>query len=296
MKILLTGANGQVGFECQCSLALIGEVIALDRQGLDLTDQTEIERVIQQHKPDIIVNAAAYTAVDKAEQQTELAYSINATAPQIMAEQAKLLNIPLIHYSTDYVFNGQGQKPWSEQDPTNPINVYGQTKLAGEQAIQASGCNYVILRTSWVYGARGQNFLNTMQRLATTLEQLSVVDDQIGTPTWSRHIADATAQIIGQAKSSQNPHQFWRQNSGVYHLTASGKTSWHGFTRAIFDNMEQQGTTTAMLKAIPTSEYPTPAKRPLYSCMNNQKLADTFGIRLLDWQASLALVLFSINK
>jgi dTDP-4-dehydrorhamnose reductase len=289
MEILLVGKNGQVGFELQRSLACLGNITATARNTLDLTNDDSIRSVIQSLKPDLIVNAAAYTAVDMAETEQDLAMQINATAPKVIAEQAKQLDIPLIHYSTDYVFNGQNTQPWTEQDQTDPISVYGQTKLLGEQAIIDSGVAHLIFRTSWVYGNRGQNFLLTMKRLATEREELSVVNDQIGAPTWCRHIADATSDIIAQAKASGNVRQFIEQHTGIYNLCGAGETSWHGFAKAIFELLEQQGQQVAQLSAIPTSAYPTPAKRPLYSCLNTQKLEQTFDIILPDWQTSLEL-------
>ena len=291
MKILLTGAQGQVGFELQRSLACLGEVNATDRNNLDLSDDEAIRRFIQTVKPDLIVNAAAYTAVDKAEIEHDLAMQLNAHAPKVMAEEAKKLGIPLIHYSTDYVFNGQNTQPWLEQDLTDPINVYGKTKLLGEQAIADTGVAHLIFRTSWVYGQRGNNFLLTMKRLATQRDELSVVDDQIGAPTWCRHIADATAHIVAQGVATNNLNQFIQQQSGIYNLTGDGVTSWHGFAQAIFDVLEQQGEKVADLHAIATSDYPTPAQRPHYSCLNNDKLADSFGIVLPDWRVSLDWVM-----
>jgi len=290
MEILLVGKNGQVGFELQRSLACLGNITATDRNTLDLTSDESIRNLIQTLKPDLIVNAAAYTAVDKAETEQDLAMQINANAPKVMAEQAKQLDIPLIHYSTDYVFNGQNDQPWTEQDQTDPINVYGQTKLLGEQAIIDSGAAHLIFRTSWVYGNRGNNFLLTMKRLATERDELSVVNDQIGAPTWSRHIADVTANIIAQAKAAKDVTQFIEQHAGIYNLSGAGETSWHGFAKAIFEQMQQQDLQGAQLSAIPTSAYPTPAKRPLYSCLDSKKLHQTFGIQLPNWQTTLPLV------
>ncbi len=291
MKILLTGSQGQVGYELQRSLACLGEVIATDKHNLDLSDDAAIRHFIQLYQPGLIVNAAAYTAVDQAETEQDLAMQINAQAPKIMAEEAKQLGIPVIHYSTDYVFNGQNTQPWLEQDQTDPINVYGKTKLLGEQLIADTGVAYLVFRTSWVYGQRGNNFLLTMKRLATERDELSVVDDQIGAPTWCRHIADATAQIIAQGIATKNLQQFIQQHSGIYNLSGDGVTSWHGFAKAIFDELEQQGEKVADLHAIVTSAYPTPAKRPHYSCLNNEKLESTFGITLPNWQDSLMLVM-----
>lgn len=293
---LLIGANGQVGFELQRSLACLGQVVAMDRTRLDLTDQDAIRQTIAQARPDFIVNAAAYTAVDKAESEPDIAMLVNAVAVGVMAEEAKRLNIPLIHYSTDYVFDGQSDHAWRETDPVAPINVYGETKLAGERAIQQSGCHHLILRTSWVYGARGQNFLLTMRRLGCERDALSVVSDQVGAPTWSRHIADATAHIISQYLGSHTRLDgYWHQHSGIYHLAASGQGSWYDFAHAIFEHLSVQGEKVAELSKTTTAAYPTPAQRPLFSCMNTDKLADTFSIRLPDWQDSLQLVLAGLE-
>lgn len=293
MKILLTGRQGQVGFELQRSLASLGEVVATCRETLDLTDSQAIIDIVSKEKPDLIVNAAAYTAVDKAETDTELAMSINADAVAVLAKQAKLLDIPFIHYSTDYVFSGENTQAWLETDTVAPINFYGETKLRGEQAIRASGCNHLIFRTSWVYGTRGQNFLLTMRRLARERDSLSVITDQLGTPTWSRHIADVTAQIVAQ---SAQDSVFWVRNSGVYHLTGSGLCSWYDFAKVIFDDLAGQGETVATLNQTLTEHYPTPAKRPLFSVMNNDKLAQRFGLRLPDWHDSVALALAELKE
>lgn len=297
MKILLIGANGQVGYELQRSLACLGTVISTDRKQLDLINNDAIRAKVAAIAPDLIVNAAAYTAVDKAESEQVLAMQVNANAVRVMAEEAKRLNILLIHYSTDYVFGGQGEKPWRENDPIAPINYYGESKLAGERAIEETGCHYLILRTSWVYGARGNNFLLTMMRLARENPMLSVVADQIGAPTWSRHVADATAQIVAQYKNSQTSLDgYWQSRSGVYHLAASGQGSWHDFAGVIFQFMAAQGEDVAVLSTISTVDYPTPAQRPLFSCMNTDKLADTFAIRLPDWRHSLNLVMASFDS
>ncbi|MEX1199615.1 MAG: dTDP-4-dehydrorhamnose reductase [Methylophaga sp.] len=282
MKILLFGKDGQVGFELQRSLAPLGEVIALNRQQLDLSNTTAIIDSIQQHRPDWIVNAAAYTAVDKAESEVELAMQINALAPELMANAAKKVGCGLLHYSTDYVFDGSKTSPWLETDIASPVNVYGQSKWLGEEAILASGCQHLIVRTSWVYDARGQNFLNTMMRLAQSKDSLNIVDDQIGAPTWSRHIADASTHLLRMA----NPH-----NDGIYHLTASGQTSWFGFAKAIFERAGACGLKVPDVTPIHTKDYPTPAVRPANSLLNGQKLYKNFGLRLPDWQQSLSLVM-----
>ena len=294
---LLLGANGQVGFELQRSLATLGRIVATDRSQLDLTDADAIRHYIAVLSPDFIVNAAAYTAVDKAESEPEIAMQVNALAVGVMAEEAKRLNIPLIHYSTDYVFSGQSSQPWREDDVLSPVNCYGETKLAGEKAIQQSGCHYLILRTSWVYGSRGHNFLLTMRRLAHEKDTLSVVADQIGAPTWSRHIADATAHILSQYLGSHTGlDEYWQPRSGVYHLAATGQGSWYEFAQVIFTHLSEQGVNVAVLSETTTAAYPTPAKRPLFSCMNTDKLAEMFSIRLPDWRESLQLVLADIDS
>jgi dTDP-4-dehydrorhamnose reductase len=297
MKILLIGANGQVGYELQRSLACLGNVISTDRKQLDLTNNDAVRAKIAEIQPKLIVNAAAYTAVDKAESEQALAIQINVDAVRVMAEEAKRLNILLIHYSTDYVFDGQGKRPWCENDNLAPINYYGESKLLGERAIQETGCHHLILRTSWVYGARGNNFLLTMMRLAREKQTLSVVADQIGAPTWSRHIADATAQIVAQYKGSYSQlEEYWSLRSGVYHLAASGQGSWYDFAEAIFQFMASRGEDVAVLSQTITLDYPTPAQRPLFSCMNTDKLAETFAIRLPDWRESLDLVMASFDS
>jgi dTDP-4-dehydrorhamnose reductase len=278
-KILLTGKNGQVGWELQRTLAPLGEVVAVDRQTLDLADPDSIRAVIREIKPHLIVNPAAYTAVDKAESEPELAQAVNGIAPGVMAEEAKRLGAALIHYSTDYVFDGAKDGAYVEEDRTNPLNVYGKTKLAGEEAVRASGAAHLILRTSWVYGARGKNFLLTMLRLAKEREELKIVDDQIGAPTWSRLIAETTAQILAQRIGQ------WPELTGLYHFTAGGKTSWHGFASTIVE----LGGLSAKLIPIPSTEYPLPAPRPKNSLLSNEKLAATFGLVMPEWEESLRL-------
>ncbi|TAE56876.1 MAG: dTDP-4-dehydrorhamnose reductase, partial [Nostocales cyanobacterium] len=232
MKILLTGVSGQVGWELQRTLMTVGDIIAVDRHQLDLAKPDSIRGTIRDIKPDLIVNPAAYTAVDKAESEIDLAMAINGVAPGIMAEEAKKLNASIIHYSTDYVFDGNKNNPYQENDVTNPQNIYGKTKLAGEEAISSIGVNHIIFRTSWVYGLRGKNFLLTMEKLAKEREEIKVVDDQIGSPTWSRMIAEITAQIITQGQN--NLTDFFANNGGIYNLSPGGKTSWYGFAKAIF--------------------------------------------------------------
>ncbi len=280
-KILLTGKNGQVGWELQRALAPLGEVVAVDRQVFDLASPDSIRAVIREVKPQLIVNPAAYTAVDKAESEPELAHAVNAVAPGVMAEEAKRLGAVLVHYSTDYVFDGGKESAYTEEDRTSPCNVYGKTKLAGEEAVQDSGAAHIILRTSWVYGARGKNFLLTMLRLAREREELKIVADQIGAPTWSRMIAEVTSQIL----SRRIGH--WRELAGLYHLSAGGSTSWHGFASRIVELGAIP--TKPRIVPIPSTEYPLPAARPKNSILSNAKLAAAFGLSLPDWEESLRL-------
>ncbi|WP_131671659.1 dTDP-4-dehydrorhamnose reductase [Pseudomonas parakoreensis] len=297
MKILLLGKNGQVGWELQRSLAPLGELVALDRHvvdGLsgDLSNLECLRATIRQIKPDVIVNAAAYTAVDKAESETELADRVNGLASGVMAEEAASLGAWLVHYSTDYVFSGQGVTPWQETDPVAPVNHYGASKLAGEQAIIASGCNHLIFRTSWVYGARGNNFAKTMLRLAKDRETLSVIADQIGAPTGADLIADVTALAIQQV--NKRP-----ELAGLYHLAAAGEVSWHGYASYVIDFAKAQGEELAVtiVNPIETTAYPTPARRPLNSRLNTQKLRDNFSLHLPDWQSGVTRMLREVlNK
>jgi dTDP-4-dehydrorhamnose reductase len=283
VRILLTGVNGQVGWELQRTLAPLGEVIAADRSVLDLADTASIRRSVAAMAPDLIVNPAAYTAVDKAESEPDLAYAINTLAPAELAA----CGVPLVHFSTDYVFDGCKPDAYTEDDAPNPLGVYGATKRAGELAVQRAGIPHLILRTSWVYGLRGRNFLLTMQRLARERDTLGVVDDQFGAPTWSRLIAEATALVV--ARWMDRPDR--NTGSGTYHLSCGGRTSWHGFTAAILAHLAQTETKLAKLNAIPTTAYPTPAARPANSQLDCGKLAATFGVRLPDWKNALALCL-----
>jgi dTDP-4-dehydrorhamnose reductase len=297
MKILLLGKNGQVGWELQRSLAPLGELVALDRHlvdGLsgDLSNLESLRATIRQIKPDVIVNAAAYTAVDKAESETELADRVNGLASGVMAEEAASLGAWLVHYSTDYVFSGQGVTPWHETNPVAPVNHYGASKLAGEQAIIASGCKHLIFRTSWVYGARGNNFAKTMLRLAKDRETLSVIADQIGAPTGADLIADVTALAIQQV--TKRP-----ELAGLYHLAAAGEVSWHGYASHVIDFAKAQGEELAVTTVDPieTTAYPTPARRPLNSRLNTQKLRDNFSLHLPDWQSGVTRMLREVlNK
>ncbi|MFP3565430.1 dTDP-4-dehydrorhamnose reductase [Paraburkholderia sp. SIMBA_030] len=284
--ILLTGVNGQVGFELARTLQGLGKVVALDRSALDLADLDQVRRMVREVKPGLIVNPAANTAVDKAETDVDAAMRLNAEAPGVLAEEAKRLGAALVHYSTDYVFDGTKDGAYVEDDAVNPQNVYGKSKLAGEQAIAAAGCAHLIFRTSWVYGTRGKNFLLTMLRLGAERDELSVVADQFGAPTWANTIAALSANVLAQAV---RPDQcdWWQEHSGVYHLTASGATSWHGFAEAIFEYSDLAKK--PAVKPIPAASYPTPATRPSNSRMSNDKLADTFGVRAPDWRDALRL-------
>ncbi|MCX7111074.1 MAG: dTDP-4-dehydrorhamnose reductase [Proteobacteria bacterium] len=294
MKILVTGQVGQVAWELRRTLACLGEVVALELGSaplsLDLADAGSIRQVVQTVKPGLIVNAAAYTAVDKAEQDQAIAYAVNATALGFLAEEANKIGAGIIHYSTDYVFPGDASVPYRETDDTGPNSVYGASKLAGEQAIIDSGIPHYILRTAWVYGNRGGNFLLTMLRLMRERELVRVVNDQLGSPTWSRMIAEATALIIAQ--SLENGRFVPGDRSGIYHLTNGGQTSWFGFAQAIREEGIASGLlpeTCARIEGIPSSEYPTPAKRPAYSVLNNTKLDEVFNLRLPEWREALGL-------
>lgn len=295
MRILLTGKNGQVGWELQRTLSTLGEVIALGQADMDLANPDAIRKICGEVKPNLIVNPAAYTAVDKAETEPALALAINGTAPGILAQEAQRLGAALIHYSTDYVFDGSKSTPYTEQDIPNPQNIYGSSKLAGERAIQAVDVPHLILRTAWVYGRRGKNFLLTMQRLASERPLLKVVDDQVGAPTWSRLLAEATAHIVAQglSRGQETVNSYLRQHSGVYHMSCAGYTSWYGFANAILAaaNTSIHANASAQLQPIPSSEYPTPAARPAYSVLSNAQLAQTFGITLPDWRMALEMVL-----
>ena len=292
MKILLLGKRGQVGWELQRSLAPLGEIVALSSGSQnycgDFTNLQGLADTVRRVKPDIIVNAAAHTAVDKAESEPELARIINADAVAVLAREAKSLGAWLIHYSTDYVFNGSGVKPWSEVDVTGPLGIYGATKLAGEQAIQDSGCKHLIFRTSWVYGARGNNFAKTMLRLAAERDSLTVIDDQVGAPTGADLLADVTAHTI---RSVQNTPTL----GGLYHLVAAGETTWHGYARFVIDfalKMDcELKTNPESIAPVPTSAFPTPAERPKNSRLNTRKLETNFGLTLPNWQTGVARML-----
>ncbi len=292
MKILLLGKNGQVGWELQRSLAPLGQVLALDSKSLDycgdLSDLQGLAATVRRFAPDVIVNAAAYTAVDKAESEPDQALRVNAEAPAVLAAEALKLNALLVHYSTDYVFAGDGETPWQESDPVGPLSVYGSTKLAGERAIQSSGCSHLIFRTSWVYAARGNNFAKTMLRLARERDSLNVIDDQFGTPTGADLLADVTAHAIRATR--QQPHL-----GGVYHLAPAGETTWYRYARFVLEQAHAAGVqlqvSPASVGAIATAAYPTPAKRPANSRLNTQKLQSAFSLHLPEWQDGVARML-----
>lgn len=281
MKVLINGRNGQVSHELQRRLGAVGELIVLGRDQLDLAQPDQIRRQVQNVRPDLIINAAAHTAVDLAESEPQAAFAINAVAPGILAEEALALDIPLIHYSTDYVFDGLKADPYNEDDTPNPLGVYGKSKLAGEQAIKDVQGKHLILRTSWVYSTHGRNFLLTMQRLLQEKPELRVVADQIGAPTWAGTIANSTLALIER----------WRANEvanwGTYHLSAQGETSWFGFAQAIGEALRQQGKPCATLLPIPSSDYPTPAARPLNSRLDCSRLQRDWGVSQPDWQTAL---------
>jgi dTDP-4-dehydrorhamnose reductase len=282
MRILLFGKNGQVGWELARLLAPLGELIAVDMPEIDFSDLKGLQDFTLEANPDLVVNAAAYTAVDKAETEPEMAMTINGQAPGVLAEAARKTNAAMVHYSTDYVFDGTKGEPYSEDDEPHPINVYGETKLAGDRAIQESGCAHLILRTSWVYGARGKNFFLTMLRLARERDVLRVVDDQVGCPTWCRYIADATSQIVeGLLDASTGSLGIDNHQTGIYNYSSSGSTTWYQFTEQIL-NMDPRSDehTVSDLIAIGTNDYPTDARRPKYSVLSNDKIFQTFGVKI----------------
>ncbi|MGJ3442409.1 dTDP-4-dehydrorhamnose reductase [Pseudomonas sp. Je.1.5.c] len=296
MKILLLGKDGQVGWELQRSLAPLGELLALNSKSQDycgdLANLQGLAQTVQAWAPDVIVNAAAYTAVDKAESEQAQAHRVNAEALEVLAQAAARSGALLVHYSTDYVFPGEGQAPWREEDVVGPLNVYGLSKLAGEQAIQASACSHLIFRTSWVYAARGNNFAKTMLRLAGERDTLGVIDDQFGAPTGAELIADVTAHAIVA----------WRAKpelGGLYHLAARGETTWCGYARYVLERAEQSGIELKVkaqaVSALTTDAYPTPARRPANSRLDTQKLEKAFGLQLPDWRLGVARMLTEIQ-
>jgi dTDP-4-dehydrorhamnose reductase len=288
-RILIVGASGQLGYELRRAFAGAGEIVACDRSRLDLADGGQVRAIMRDTAPSVILNAGAYTAVDRAETEHEAAMAINGIAPGILAEEAAHLGSLLVHYSTDYVFDGSKTEPWVETDAPNPLNVYGTSKLAGERAIAAAGGRYLIFRTSWVYGARGSNFLLTMLRLGKQRDELNVVDDQIGAPTTSIELADATRAIVGSVLAGSSLPESW---AGTYHMSCGGAVSWCGFAQAIFERSRlMRGAKVPQIHPIPTSGYPTPAKRPRNSVLSNEKLFEKFGIRLSDWKDALDVVM-----
>lgn len=293
-RILIIGAGGQLGTELQRSFAGSGPVVAVDREVVDLTVPDQIRSIVRSVEPDVILNSAAYTAVDRAESEQETAMAINAEAPRILAEEALRSNALLVHYSTDYVFDGSKTSPWTEDDPTGPLNFYGATKLAGEEAIRNVGGRYLILRTSWVYGPHGKNFLLTMLRLGRERESLSVVNDQFGGPTTSIELAHATRAIVdGVLAGTFGAVEDW---AGLYHMSCGGTTTWYGFTEAIFaragallDGKKPK------LTPIASEAYPTAARRPRNSVLSNEKLETRFGVRLRSWESALDIVIGQLS-
>lgn len=283
----MIGKDGQIGGELSTFLRPLGEMILCGEEDLDLTQGNRIRKKLRDVQPHIIVNAAAYTAVDKAEEESDLAMAINGTAPAILAEEAKKLGAAVVHYSTDYVFDGKKQEPYTEEDSPSPLGTYGLTKLAGDEAIQSTGSPHLIFRTAWVYGLKGKNFLLTIQRLAKEQDDLKIVDDQIGSPTWSRTIAQTTANVLTQVLSQNSPGNLshFEQASGLYNLVCSGQTSWFGFAQAILEASSLPQDT--KLTPIPTSEYPTLAKRPQKCVLSTEKLRLIFDTTLPAWDATL---------
>ena len=296
MKLLLLGKNGQVGWELQRALAPLGEVVGPDFDSLpvaaDFSRPESLRALVREVRPDIIVNAAAHTAVDKAESEPDLARALNASAPGVLAEEAAAGGAWLLHYSTDYIFDGSGRQPRSEDAPTGPLSVYGRTKLEGEQAIRASGCKHLILRTSWVYGARGGNFAKTMLKLAAERDKLSVIDDQIGAPTGADLLADLSAHMLRAALQAP-------ALAGTYHAVAAGETSWHGYARYVIEWARGHGVPIKVapdaVLPVPTTAYPTPAKRPLNSRLSTDKLRSAFGLVLPAWQSGVERLLTEIH-
>jgi len=280
--ILVTGAAGQLGYELVRALSPLGEVVGVDRSQLDLADASAIVATVRRVKPALIVNAGAYTSVDLAETEAALADAVNGVAPGVLADEAKRHGAVLVHYSTDYVFDGSANAPYDEDSPVRPLSSYGRSKLAGERAVAASGAHALVFRTSWVYGRRGRNFLLTMQRLARERSEIRVVDDQSGAPNWCRELARATARIASRGLP------WLAERSGLYHMSAAGRTTWYGFARAILADV-------ASVRVVPitTADYPTPAKRPAYAVLGTARFERTFGFALPDWRASLAECLAS---
>ena len=282
LKVLLLGAGGQLGMQLARKLARTAELSAFTRAELDLADSDALRTAIRQIQPEMVLNAGAYTAVDRAEQEQSIARQVNALAPGVIAQELNKIGGWLVHYSTDYVFDGSGTEPWVETDPTGPLSVYGQTKLDGELAIAATGCRHVILRTSWVYAAQGRNFLHTMLRLGRERDRLTIVDDQVGAPTTAEALTEATRAVMGRIAADTNSNQA----SGTYHLACAGATSWAGFARAIFAEFAASQAAPEVVP-IPTSAYPTPAQRPLNSRLKCEKFAAQFGFQMPGWEDAL---------
>ena len=296
MRILLFGKDGQIGWELQRSLAPLGEVVALDRRGEaglcgDLADAQALRATVRSVSPDVIVNAAAYTAVDRAESDEALADAVNAVAPGVLAEEAAARSATLLQYSTDYVFDGSGTAPWREDAPTAPLSAYGRSKLRGEEAIRASGCRHLILRTSWVYGARGGNFARTMLKLAQERDQLRVVSDQVGAPTGADLLADLSAHLLRALEREPA----W---GGTYHAVAGGETSWHGYAAHVLAFAQAAGVALKVaptdVEPVPTTAYPTPARRPLNSRLDTTRLCERFGLTLPTWQQGVDRMLTEV--
>lgn len=304
-RVLITGRDGQLGFELRRTLSPLANITAVDIDNVDLRDLAAVRQLVRTHRPDIIVNAAAYTAVDRAETERELAHTINAEVPKVLAEELNHLGGRLIvHYSTDYVFDGAASRPYLETDSPNPTNVYGESKLAGERAVERAGVPYVVLRTQWLYGTRGANFLLTILRLARQGKPLRIIADQYGAPTWARMLAEASALVVGQCIHASSAEVAAR--SGLYHLTAAGQTTWHGFTEEILKEsclrLQQLGRSMdwcmaalSSLTPIGTADYPLPARRPAFAVLSNDKIERVFGIRLPDWRTHLQLALESFD-
>ena len=301
LRLLVTGANGQVGWHLQRALAPMGEVLAIDIEQVDLTDLEAVSCTVREFAPDVVVNAAAYTAVDKAESEPDLARAINVAAPGQIAKECAATGALMVHYSTDYVYNGTKTEPYEERDPVGPLSVYGETKLAGDRAIIASGCASIILRTTWVYDIRGKNFLRTILRLAREKEELRIVGDQFGAPTWARMLAESTAIIVARSLEHKSVAGAWPV--GLFHLTAAGRTSWAGFAQAILEDYDaiidwpaETGEFGGELKAkrvveISTEQYKTAARRPRNSVLSNAAIQQVFGIVMPDWRTQLRLAL-----
>ncbi len=288
-KILITGVNGQVGFELQRALSVLGEIIAIDKDDIDLTNHTLVEQFLDKHQPDVIVNPAAFTAVDMAENESELAYKLNVDVPKQLATWANTHQALIVHYSTDYIFDGEKASPYVEEDAANPLSVYGQTKWQGEEATRQHAERHFILRTSWVVGSHGHNFLKTIFNLAKAREQLQIVSDQVGAPTSAALVADVTAHIIKAYLNQPNSPYF-----GTYHLNATGMTNWHAYAKFVLQLAEREGIRlkcgSNAVVAIKTEQYPLPAKRPKNSLLNCDKLQKTFGLNMPTWQEGVRLV------